>query len=84
MGFWAKLFGGDSAKEDDSEKPRKVSDEDQPRVVKDGDETKRGSQLDKEELEAKHREDLETPKYTERPKEEKMAGGAKKKSDKED
>lgn len=90
MGFWAKLFGGDSATEDksktqdakDSEKQPKVSDHDQPRVVKDGDQTKRGSQLDKDELEAKHRDDMETHKHTERPKEDEMAGGAKKKSDK--
>lgn len=84
MGFWAKLFGGKSATEDKSKVQRQESDADQPPVVKDGDQTKRGSQLDPEELEAKHREDKETPKYTERPKEKDMIGGAKKKSDKED
>lgn len=91
MGFWARLFGlksgtdeKDKARESQIEKDvkeQKLSDSDQPRVVKDGDETKRGSKLDEDELQAKHDPDRESYEYTERPKEEDTAGAAKKKPD---
>lgn len=89
MGFWARLFGlesatgeKDKARESQVEKDvkeQKLTDSDQPRVVKDGDETKRGSKLDEDELRAKHDPNRESYEHTERPKEEETVGAAKKK-----
>jgi hypothetical protein len=91
MGFWARLFGiesttGENDKASEPQvakdaKEQKLSDQDQPRVVKDGDQTKRGSKLDEDELDAKHDPTRESYEHTERPKEEDTAGAAKKKSD---